>query len=81
MTDQTISELKARIVVNDFIAHQPAGGHGFRKGTWTYLLDGVPHKIWTSVPHGADCDVQYEMVKNSAARAIARGVPTINWKP
>jgi hypothetical protein len=49
----------------------PAGGYGFRKGTWTAEYDGQTYKFFASIPHGAELDAQERMLKEVAARHIA----------
>lgn len=67
-----LAEIKARIVVNDGIAHQPIGGHGFRTGKWTALVDGVPRQFNLSIPHAAELDEQYEIARGKIAQLIYR---------
>lgn len=64
--------LMSRIEVNEFIGHQPAGGYGFRTGYWTYSFDGELRKVFCSVPHAAEANVQYARVRRSAALQEAR---------
>ena len=49
----------------------PAGGNGFRKGTWTATYHGEHIQFFDSIPHGAEFDKQKRMLKNTAAFHIA----------
>jgi hypothetical protein len=58
----------------NYTAHQPAGGHGFRKGEWSVLYQGKPYKVFACVPHNAEMEAQYRMVKVAAARHITKAL-------
>ena len=63
--------LLPRIKCDDAIAHQPAGGCGFRKGEWTFLFDGEQRKAFMSIPHSASLESQYDAARQHGARIIA----------
>lgn len=69
---EKLAEIKSRIRTNDGIAQQPIGSHGFRRGCWTVLVDGVKRKFYCSVPHGSELSDQYDMVRDSVAMEIYR---------
>lgn len=60
---------KSEIAVDVF--RGPAGGNGFRKGTWTATYHGKQIQFFDSIPHSAELDKQERMLKNTAAFHIA----------
>jgi hypothetical protein len=50
----------------------PPGSHGFRSGTWVCEYRGTEFKVFSSVPHSCEFDVQDEIVRASAARYLAQ---------
>lgn len=49
----------------------PAGGCGFRKGTWSASYQGKTYQFFASVPHESGLDVQGRRLTNIAALHIA----------
>jgi len=60
---------KAEIEVDVFAG--PAGGHGFRKGTWVATYRGAEVKFYASVPHALELADQKSRLKQAAAFTIA----------
>jgi hypothetical protein len=66
------SEINPDEISIDYSAHQPAGSHGFRKGEWAVEYKGQAYKVFASVPHAAEMETQYAMVRAAAARHLAK---------
>ena len=49
----------------------PIGGHGFRSGTWSATVAGVPVRFFSSVPHCCDLAEQRDRLRRAAALHIA----------
>lgn len=54
----------------DLTRHQPAGGHGFRKGHWTVIYQGTRYRILSAPSHSAEIAAQHRIVAVDAARAL-----------